>query len=99
MAPVILITPVTEPVALILLPIRGKNGSTSTSRTAICKSASPSKSTVPPAAIRPSSTGNFKVRILNLRFSKLASIFASPTTLLSMDTSFIEPTTLILGLS
>ena len=87
-----------EPVALILSPISGKNGSISTSRTAICKSASPSKSTVPPAAISPSSIGNFNVRILNLRFSRLASIFASPTTLVSIVTSLIEPTTLRLGL-
>ena len=47
----------------------------------------------------PSSTGNFKVVILNLRFAKLALRVASPTTLSSILTSLILPTTLTLGLS
>ena len=71
----------------------------STSFKATCKSASPSRSNVPPMAIRPSSTGSFKVVILNFRLARLASIVASPTTLSSIVTSLILPFTVTLGLS
>ena len=71
----------------------------STSFKATCKSASPSRSNVPPMAISPSSTGSFKVVILNFRLAKLASIVASPTTLSSILTSLILPSTVTLGLS
>ena len=71
----------------------------STSFKATCKSASPSRSNVPPMAMRPSSTGSFKVVILNFRLARLASIVASPTTLSSILTSLILPFTVTLGLS
>ena len=49
--------------------------------------------------MRPSSTGSFKVVILNFRLAKLASIAASPTILWSILTSLILPLTVTLGLS
>ena len=98
-SPVTFTTPVTHPVAWISLPISGKNGTISTSFKATCKSALPSRSNVPPMAMSPSSTGSFKVVILNFRLAKLASIVASPTILSSILTSLILPLTVTLGLS
>ena len=98
-SPVTFTTPVTQPVAWISLPTSGRNGTMSTSFKATCKSACPSRSKVPPIAMSPSPTGSFKVVILNLRFARLASIVASPTTLSSILTSLILPLTVTLGLS